>query len=389
MSRLAVWRDRPSQTTWLTLVLVGLALLFGLGIMIGRSNLGSPAVSVVSPGQRLMNSLGLGGGTYVCQVESEPSGAQIAVDGKPVAATTPVNVELSAGAHQVALSLPHEGGRTLTVTGMPHARVPLHASLFGTVQVSLASDRSPVPVSVAIDGDARGFAPIRIGAMTPGAHELEFSSPGQRDWTRAVDVHVDGLTEVIVHPVRESPTGVLQIRSWVGSPDEVAADAKARVWVDGVARGRTPLTLELPAGPHSVRAELDHESSAVQVIDLPGGNQRYANLTFGGGRAVTLIARTEPSDAGTRVIAQLPGVRAGELLSMWLHVYADGSWKRIPMTYATTRGSCQGGADLPASRPSEHPAYYVSATRNTGEEYFTEIHDAPPSQAGANLSAMP
>jgi hypothetical protein len=55
----------------------------------------------------------------------------------------------------------------------------------------------------------------------------------------------------------------------------------ATVWVDGERRGYTPLVLELPRGPHSARVEYRGESAPVEVIDLPGGNQRFATFELG------------------------------------------------------------------------------------------------------------
>jgi hypothetical protein len=87
--------------------------------------------------------------------------------------------------------------------------------------------------------------------------------------------------------------------------------AGARVVVDGLRSGTTPVTLDLPAGPHQVRVELDGYEPLEQAVDLPPGGE----ATVGGelvalAPTVTLIPiggqDVEPTPTPTTAIGTAP-----------------------------------------------------------------------------------
>jgi len=96
----------------------------------------------------------------------------------------------------------------------------------------------------------------------------------------------DGKTLVVVD---KSSSGC-----WLAHYDTVTGDEICE------RRGVTPLTLELPRGPHSMRAEYQGEEVPVQVIDLPGGNERYASFTFGTGGVSPKLVLKSPLSATSR-----------------------------------------------------------------------------------------
>jgi TonB family protein len=69
--------------------------------------------------------------------------------------------------------------------------------------------------------------------------------------------------------VPRTPTGPEPLGSTKGGLDIETQPASARVWLDGVERGRAPLTLFTRPGPHAVRVALDGFSSAELAVDLP------------------------------------------------------------------------------------------------------------------------
>jgi hypothetical protein len=130
------------------------------------------------------------------------------------------------------------------------------------------------PIAVTLDGAPRGFAPVRVTNLDPGAHDLEFSTTGQPPWSETVRVPVRGEVRVVARPFELPATGVIQVRATMTDADGTTDLEGAKVWVDGERRGSTPLMLELPRGPHSLRLQYRDETLPVQVIDLPGGNER-------------------------------------------------------------------------------------------------------------------
>jgi hypothetical protein len=137
--------------------------------------------------------------------------------------------------------------------------------------LTLRSD--PSGVSVSIDGHSRGSTPLEV-SVAPGQHELTF---GALETLQRISVTVapGARSTHYVHlasPVPASSTGALELTS---------TPSGARVSLDGVARGRTPLRLDdLPAGPH--RLSVAHESEKVdQQITVEAGRVKTVVLPLG------------------------------------------------------------------------------------------------------------
>ena len=357
--------------------------LFVLGLMIGRTaNVGSPVWTSLSPSQRAFRAIGMGTRPYVCSLASEPPRVQVGVDGRTLPILTPVALELLPGRHIITLELSGHGSKKLVVTGKSGDRVPLTVSLSGSVLVTLGKRAGEVQVTM--DDQSFGPAPLRIDKVAPGPHQVAFSAPGHTPWERTVDVKVGEVTEISAQPFTTPATGTLVVRSTLQGEAGDETVHGARVWVDGRVRGRTPLKLELPRGPHSVRADYDGETSAVQVVDLPGANERFVNVVFGVDSEAPHLALDVSRGTraeGTRISAVLDGFRTTEVISMWLHVRKrDQLWTRAAMTVVPTPRGVKGVVDVPATSAVMGPSavYYVSALTTTGEEYYTEIRGLEP-----------
>jgi PEGA domain-containing protein len=324
-----------------------------------------------------LRSIGLGGPRFSVNVNSRPPGAWIAVDGKTLALRTPAAVEVTPGEHTIGLSFPDLGGADYTVRGLKGDRVPLDATLWGTLEI-FSPGRAGV-LSVDVDGVTRGFAPLRIDSLTPGVHELRFSGLGMTPWGQTVDIRVGETKEVLARATTSPATGVLQVNASLTDEQGTQPLKGGQVWIDGEPRGVAPLTLDLPRGPHSVRLVYKGQEAPIQVIDLPGGNQRFAVFEFGLDlEPAQLIADVPPRiarDRPTVVSASLSG--AGEVREMWLHTQtAEGPWKRYPMTLMKTTGTIVGVTVFPANTldAQGRARYYLSAQNQQGDESFTEIH---------------
>jgi hypothetical protein len=328
---------------------------------------------------RALRALGIGGAHFDVMVNSRPEGAWIAVDGKDLARRTPSSLDLPAGNHVVTLSFSDLGGASYRVTGERGQQLSVDAPLWGSLLVREAD--SGLPVTVQLDGRALGYAPVMLDSVLPGPHELRFTGPGMVPWGQTVEVRVRQQAEVIARPMTSPATGVIETRAVVVDEQGEEPLNGGEVWIDGELRGRAPLTLELPRGPHSVRVNYHGESSPVQVIDLPGGNQRFANFEFGTGvdrprlTAVGIPERTT-IDQPVMASAALNGVSAADVKEMWLHVRTpDGTWRRYQMEILKSALGSVGASVYPTTLFDDQGAsrYYMSALTSTGDEYFTEI----------------
>uniref|UniRef100_A0A832MK14 PEGA domain-containing protein n=1 Tax=Eiseniibacteriota bacterium TaxID=2212470 RepID=A0A832MK14_UNCEI len=334
-----------------------------------------------NPLVRAARVVGLGGARFEVTVQSRPPGAWIAVNGKDLARRTPAQIELPPGAHQVTLSFSDLGSATFEVRGERGDRQVLDAPLWGSIEVR-GADLS-MPITVAVDGQALGFVPVTLDSVLPGAHEVRFSGPGMPSWGQAVTVRVGEAAVVLARPMTSPATGMLDVRATLAGDEGAEPLSGAAVWVDGERRGVTPLTLELPRGPHSVRVEYQGERAPVQVIDLPGGNQRFATFEFGLGERPRLEPIAPPAriplDAPTVISGALRGVSSSDVREMWLHVRTpDGTWRRYEMAMLKASGGVVGVAVYPPTMFDEggRARWYLSAATHTGDEFFTEMQSA-------------
>jgi hypothetical protein len=369
-SGLALWKQ-----PWFVAAAV-VALFLG-GWLVGRLDFAAGSKGLAS----MFKAAGFGPARYELAVTSRPSGAWIMVDGADQALRTPATLQLKPGAHQVVLTLSGVGGSSHTVQGKRGERVALDVELWGGLAIIVPG--GSVPIEVTVDGMPRGYAPLTVDRLSPGIHRLQFSGPGIAPWEQAVEVHVNRTVEVVAQPIASPSTGILEVRATLA--DEAGSEplSGATVWIDGEQRGSTPLRLELPRGPHSIRARYRDEEAPVLVIDLPGGNERFATLQFGLNEDRALLqaslAARVPLDRPTVVSASLDRAREGDVREMWLHVRTpEGAWRRYPMSVMKAEGGVAGVAVFPAVLFDSRgrAAWYVSALTPMGDEYFTEIQTA-------------
>ena len=183
---------------------------------------------------------------------------------------------------------------------------------------------------------------------------------------------------------------VLQIDASLTDEQGTQPFKGGQVWVDGEPRGATPLTLDLPRGPHSVRLVYKGQEAPIQLIDLPGGNQRFAVFEFGLDRDVPRLVVDVPTrvprDRPAVISGTLAGVAATEVRGMWLHArLVDGPWRRYDMTLLKSPAGAVGVAPFPlaAFDAQGRARYYLSAQYGQGDESFTEIRTIA-LEAGAN-----
>ena len=359
-----------------------LLALFAGGWLLGRVDFSSGGRSIAAA----FKAIGLGPARYEVAATSRPSGAWIAVDGVDQARRTPATLQLKPGTHEVVFSFSGVGGSSHTVNGKRGQRVALDVELWGSLKVTAPG--GSVPISVVVDGMPRGYAPLNVDRLQPGIHRLQFSGPGVAPWEQTVEVHVNNTAEVVAQPIASPATGVLEVRATLADEAGSQPLSGAQVWIDGQPRGATPLKLELPRGPHSVRVRYRSEDGAVQVIDLPGGNVRYATIELGLDQDAPRLAASLPGaipvGRPTVLSASLERAREGDVREMWLHVRTpEGAWRRYPMTVMKAPGGLVGVALFPTVLfdGRGRTAWYVSALTPMGDEYFTEMQ---PAQAARN-----
>jgi hypothetical protein len=151
---------------------------------------------------------------------------------------------------------------------------------------TLVVDSNPTGAQASVDGEPRGVTPITV-TLAAGTHTLELHN-GAAPRTLQVIVPSGGrVAQYIELPKTAPSTGRLEVRS---------EPPGAKVLVDGLARGVSPLVLEaLTPGPHlvtlenalgSVRQQVNVEAGATASLVVP--------LTTQAGPASGWISLTTP-----------------------------------------------------------------------------------------------
>jgi len=185
-------------------------------------------------------------------VTADVPDAEVSVDGE-TRGRTPVLVEgLLPGEHVVVVSGPDEARAEHTVEVRANAREVLGVELLPQPEPpgAVAVTTEPTGATVVVDGENRGVAPLELAELTPGAHRFEISLDGHEPEARVVTVEGGQRQELAVTLEQGQPRPG---RIMVGVGDFTG---DAFVILDGLSRGRAPITLERVApGTHAVRVQ--------------------------------------------------------------------------------------------------------------------------------------
>jgi hypothetical protein len=197
------------------------------------------------------------------QVWSEPSGARVAIDGKP-RGTTPLTVsDLTSGQHDVVLQndLRTVNHTVMVVPGVPASLIVPMGAPQGTAVSGWISVSAPVDMELYEQGRLLGSTSVDRLMLSTGKHDIEIvSEPLDFRVTRSVQVSPGRVSPIAV----TLPTGVVSLNAipW------------ANVSIDGQSAGETPIgNLSVSIGPHEVA---------------------FLNPQFGEQRRVIMVTLREP-----------------------------------------------------------------------------------------------
>jgi hypothetical protein len=219
---------------------------------------------------------------------SNPSGAQIMLDGNWIQKTTPLKTTLSEGMHWVRYTLPGYQNYEETFYVSPGTVKSVHGNLVPLAPVTAVLNISSAPAgaSIYLDGVLKGMTPMTIQNITSGAHTLRLSMRGFQPYEQQLIFSPRETKQMTVTLQPEIVKGTLGLS--VNPVDAVVA-------IDGM-EYRTlggNLTVSLDAGSHSVLVSKDGYVS--QTIPFTITGNQYTSLS------VQLIAQK-----GTIQISSVP-----------------------------------------------------------------------------------
>ncbi|MBX3273109.1 MAG: PEGA domain-containing protein [Sandaracinaceae bacterium] len=219
----------------------------------------------------------LAGRLALVRVESDPPGAGIVVDRAELGdwGATPRTIAVSPGPHRILLRREdHEDVELQVVarTGELSEATARLTQRTGTLVV----EAEPPEARVAVLRDGVLLVDTRSGEVTRvpvGACVVRVEHPGHHPAETALRVVPDGeaRVRVVATPV-PAPRGRLLVRT---------TDVTARVLVDGVPRGLTPLVLSSePVGRHRVELEAEGHLPWSQPVEIREGRSTHLTVSL-------------------------------------------------------------------------------------------------------------
>ena len=270
-------------------------------------------------------------------VRSSPGGARVYIDGTyygmtPVQVGSPLSQAVPAGTHRVSVEKDGYATYSTTITVISGQSTDVQATLTsdraeGAIQVST----KPSGARVTLDHTVSQTAPATFTSVAPGTHTISATLDGYGEISGTIQVN-PGQTAQATLTLRPASTSVGAVRVQSIPP-------AANIYIDGIYRGSTPMTVSsLAAGDHTVllrRSGYREYTTAVRVsaggtaeltttlsaLSSPGGSVDVVSYPAGASVYLDDVYQglTSPWDA-----LNIPNVAPGEHdLSLTLGGYYD------------------------------------------------------------------
>lgn len=137
---------------------------------------------------------------------------------------------------------------------------------------SISVESSPAGADIYLDGNYRGRAPLTLSGLWPGEYTVSAEMAGYRTFTTTTSVSSDTHSSVFCPLTPMSTSGSLYILS---------TPADATVTLDGMYKGRTPLTINnVAAGAHILQLDSPNYYDWKSTVEIPTGGTRTVSATL-------------------------------------------------------------------------------------------------------------
>ena len=196
------------------------------------------------------------------KVLSNPEGAHVSVDGVDGGAT-PVTIAAPSGVRRIQITTPGRKTWESSVVLKAGETLSVGPVTLGQPDAHLVLRSEPAGADATVAGTHLGRTPVEIDLPSGIAHQVVLNAPGFKNWIQAVFAEPGRKLSVFA---RLQP--ILARVSVQGEP------AGAEVLVDGVARGKSPQSLELAATEHRIEVRKDGFETFKGVVTPEAGLDR-------------------------------------------------------------------------------------------------------------------
>ena len=313
---------------------------------------------------------------------SDPPGATVRVDGVPLDGKTPLSsVALDVGIHRIEVDWGVAGVWRDTLEIAAGTNLVVHPAIYGSL--SFRSVDAARILDIYLDGAYVGTTPLQLDHVVVGHHLVRFGGPGLGTTAQEVDAVRDASVELIGNPGAIPENGRLTVKSALLTDIGFEPSKNEPVWVDGLARGATPLTLDLKPGTHSVRVVRRNFPAQVSILDVKPGGEHFVTAEFGARSEEPL--RFDPpavysiSNPAPMTIA-LPDREWDSSMGVWLYAAAPGGTFQAKRMTRLEEGERTFAALLPPEvtrNAARQVRFYFKASGTAGRELYSEIFTIP------------
>jgi len=237
------------------------------------------------------------------EVQSEPAGAEIFVDGKSTGLLTPAQLKGwdFTSDHQVSVELKgYYPERRAVAIGLH----PPDLNLQLPQLAHLAASTQPIPAAVLLNGEVVATTPADIDLPAGRDLKLVLRAAGYVPLRRDVRLKPD---ESMRLDATLEPLAIITVKS---------TPPGAKVSVDGAPSVLAPAELEVTAGkPHRIESRVPGLAAQVRTVSVPAGKTQHVDLNFEDPRdrrARTELARLHAREAVDRRKLRRTEARGGD-----------------------------------------------------------------------------
>ena len=166
------------------------------------------------------------------------------------------------------VSSPANGETKIVYATLNPIPTPVPPVNYGSIYV----ESSPSGAAIYFNGNYRGSAPLTINEVWPGSYTIQAEMNGYRTYTTTTSVYAGTRSDVYCPLSQIATSGSLYV---------ISDPTNAKVVLDGLYRGNTPLTINNVASTTHI-VELDHPGyyDWKSTVDVPAGGTKTVSGTL-------------------------------------------------------------------------------------------------------------
>ena len=236
--------------------------------------------------------------TGLVLVHTDPTGADVQVDGADRGKTPLFMTDIPFGKHRIKLSIPGYTSKELDLAIDDRVPQKIVASLTSD-SAKIVLDSDPTGAAVVLNGIDKGKTPCTLERIPAGDNNLEVTLEGHEPYVQTLKL-IAGQDETITAVLKAIPAEL----------SVVTIPPKATIYIDDQNSGESPLKAKsLPPGAYRVRAELKGYDTDARVVTLKNAQkltEEFRMEKTGGTLAIATLppgvkVTVDETDAGATV----------------------------------------------------------------------------------------